>query len=253
MHELQAWAAARSQSEKGDGAKGESDVERWRALLGALLRDEAVLQEGRRRGYDRDPAVRRMMIDRILQKEVEALEKPVDLSNADIERYYLDHSDEFARPEQVRVLQVVTRDRAVAERVAAQARAAERSDLGAFQALATKHSEDWTSRARGGDMGLFDRKSTRVPAAVVKAAFALREPYDVSDLVESDSGFHVLKLVQKLPALTPTLAEIAPEIRARLAHELVERKKGVQAVVLLRRAQVEIDDVALVKASLPKP
>ena len=84
VHELQAWAAARSQSEKGDGAKGESDVERWRALLGALLRDEAVLQEGRRRGYDRDPAVRRMMIDRILQKEVEALEKPVDLSNADI-------------------------------------------------------------------------------------------------------------------------------------------------------------------------
>jgi hypothetical protein len=58
VHELQAWAAARPQSEKGASAKGESDVERWRSLLNALLRDEAVLQEGRRRGYDRDPAVR---------------------------------------------------------------------------------------------------------------------------------------------------------------------------------------------------
>jgi peptidyl-prolyl cis-trans isomerase C len=250
--ELQARAPWLAQSFRAQLATQDSDANKRLFLLNSLLRDEAVVQEARRRGYDRDPAVRSVMIDRVLQDEVEASNKPVDLPNSDIERYYLDHREEFTRPEQVRVLQVVNRDRAVAERVAVQARAAGGSDLDAFQSLVAKHSEDWVSRAHGGDMGFIARKISRYPAAVVDAAFALRGLYDVSDPVESERGFHVLKLVQRLPAFTPTLAEAAPEIRAKLRRLLVERKKDALARALLAQAGADIDYAALVNVPLPK-
>jgi parvulin-like peptidyl-prolyl isomerase len=176
----------------------------------------------------------------------------VDLPDADIERYYIDHREEYTWPEQVRVLQVVSRDRAVAQKVAAQARAAERADLDAFQGLVAQYSEDWLSQARGGDMGFIDQKLTRYPVAVVKAAFALRKLYDVSDPVESERGFHVLKLVQRLPAFTPTLAQAAPEIRAKLGRLVVERKKSALARALLQRAGPDIDYAVLAKVPLPK-
>ena len=230
---------------------GSSDIDKRAFLLKVLLKDEAVLQEARRRGYEQDPAVRSVMIDRVLQDEVEASNKSVDLPNSDIERYYLDHRDEFSRPEQVRILQVVNRDRAVAEMVAAQARAAEPHDIDGFQRLVFKYSEDRTSRARGGDIGFIDRKSTRFPAAVVGAAFALRGLFEVSDPVESERGFHVLKLVQRLPAFTPSLAEAEPDIRAKLRRLLVERKKSALAGTLLQRAEVDIDYAVLVKVPLP--
>jgi parvulin-like peptidyl-prolyl isomerase len=250
--ELQARWPELARSFRAQIATGSSDIDRRLFLVNALLKDEAVLQEARRRGFDRDPAVRSVMIDRVLQDEVEASKKPVDLPNSDIERYYLDHREELTQPEQVRVLQVVNRDRAIAERVAAQARAAEKSDINAFQSLVVAHSEDRLSRARGGDMGFIERKSSRFPVAVVNAAFALRGLYDVSDPVASERGFHVLKLVQRLPVFTPTLAEAAPDIRAKLGRLEIERKKDALARVLLRRAAPDIDYPVLFKVPLPE-
>jgi parvulin-like peptidyl-prolyl isomerase len=228
-----------------------SESEQRRFLLDALLRDEATAQEARRRGYGRHPAVRNEMIARMLEEDVEVSRPVPELPDVDVERYYVDHTEELTRPKQVRVLQVFTFDRAVAERVAAQARAAERSDTGAFQDLVFKYSQDRLSRVYGGDLGFIGQSSTGYPVAVVHAAFALSNLYDVSDPVESKRGFHVLKLVQRLPAFTPTLSEAAPEIRARLRQLLVERKKFALASSLHQQATVEIDHVELVRLPLP--
>lgn len=250
--ELQARAPGLAQLFRAQLAAQHSDADKRLFLLNLLLKDEAVVQEAGRRGYQRDLAVRSAMIDRVLQDEVEATNKPVDLPDADIERYYGDHSEELTLPEQVRVLRVVSRDRTVAEKVAAQAQAFERADLDAFQGLVVKYSDDWHLRARAGDMGFIDQKNSRYPVAVVRAAFALRRLYDVSDPIESERGFHVLKLVQRLPSFTPTLAEAAPEIRAKLRRLLVERKKDALARALLARAKPDIDYAALVSVPLPK-
>jgi hypothetical protein len=150
--ELQARAPALAQSFRAQLAAHDSDADKRLFLLNLLLKDEAVAQEARRLGYHWDPALRGEMIDRVLQEEVEASEKPVELPDADIERYYIDHLNEIQRP----------------------------------------------------------------------------------------------------PAFTPTLAQAAPAIRAKLRHLLVERKKGALARWLLQRAKVEIDYVALVKVPLPK-
>jgi parvulin-like peptidyl-prolyl isomerase len=249
--EIQARAPALAPLIRSQLALTSTEIEKRRSLLGFLLKEEAMVQESLRRGYDRDPAVRNEMIARMLQDEVKASNAPSGPSDADVERYYIDHREEMTRPRQVRVLQIFTRDRAVAEEALAQARVAERSDLDKFGELVAKYSADLLSRAYGGDMGFIDQKSSVYPKAVVDAAFALANLYDVSDPIPSERGFHVLKLVQRVPAYTPTPSEAAAEIRAQLKRLLVDRKRIALTKALQHRTQVQVDHEALLQVPLP--
>lgn len=82
-----------------------------------------------------------------------------------------------------------------------------------FAALARQSSDDAGTRARGGDLGSFGRASH--PAGFDDAALALK-PGAVSAVVQTDFGFHVIKVSAHEPARTQTLAEAAPEVRRRL-------------------------------------
>ena len=87
---------------------------------------------------------------------------------------------------------VRTKDQAKkrAQEVLKKAKAPQASD---FAALAKKYSDDPGSGPKGGDLGLFGRAQMVKPFS--DAAFGLR-PGDVSDIVESDFGFHVIKRTQ---------------------------------------------------------
>jgi parvulin-like peptidyl-prolyl isomerase len=85
-----------------------------------------------------------------------------------------------------------------------------------FAALARQASEDPATRERGGDLGTFGRDShARV---FDDAAFALK-PGEVSPVIQTEYGFHVIKVSALEPARTRTLAEVSAEIRRRLLAE----------------------------------
>jgi parvulin-like peptidyl-prolyl isomerase len=85
-----------------------------------------------------------------------------------------------------------------------------------FANLAHQASEDAGTRAQGGDLGTFGRASH--PAAFDDAAFKLK-PGGISEVVQTEYGFHVIKVSSHEPARTQTLTEATPEIRRRLLAE----------------------------------
>ena len=249
--DLQSRAPRLAAAVRDELAQASHDIQKRTILTNKLLEEEALLAEAHRRGYDRQPAVVEMVLNRMLEDQVVAEDKSFPVSDADVARYYADHRNELGRPEIVRVLQIVTRDRTQAEQVLAKARAIEKSDLTAFQRLVVVSSEEPVSRLMGGDLGFFDAHSTRYPKPLVEAAFALPGLFDLSEPVATAQGFHVLKLVQRVPAYVPALADAAAGIRAKLRWLLIERKKYALGKKILRRAAPEIDIPVLAKVPLP--
>ena len=229
-------------------------LDKKKQLVTDLVNFELMAAEAVRRGYDRDPDVVRMMkqqmIGKLVQKDLEAKVKTDDVSAADIERYYDEHARDFGRPEQVQVSQIVIKDRARAARVEAEARALPREDAKAFRDLVSRYSEDQDSKTRGGDMAPFDRGSDVLPEAAVRAAFALKSAGEITELIQTEEGFRILRLAARVPGYSRPLIDVTAQIRQQLIQ--AARAKAVTDFVAGLRAQhpVAIDERNLAKVAI---
>jgi peptidyl-prolyl cis-trans isomerase D len=145
-------------------------------------------------------------------------------SDAQVRAFYDLHlEDRFTDVEQVRARHILVAVPPGGDDAAkAQARA-EAEDLlrqvragGDFEALAKKHSKDPGSAAKGGDLGFFPRG--RMVPAFDAAAFAL-EPGQVSELVETPYGFHIVKVEEKKPGGSRPLEAVRDQIVQELTGE----------------------------------
>lgn len=89
-----------------------------------------------------------------------------------------------------------------------------------FETLAKEKSIDETSAENGGDLGYFTKEKMVAPFA--EAAFAT-EPGKVSAPVQSEYGWHLIRVDDRRPAKPPTLEEVVPRLRDELVAELVTR------------------------------
>ena len=105
-----------------------------------------------------------------------------------------------------------------------------------FATLARKSSEDPGSASKGGDLGPFGR-GQMVPA-FEQAAFSLK-PGEVSGVVESPFGFHIIKVSEK----TPPRKVSFPEVKERLKQEMVQQKRqqAQQSFLNSLRAKARIE------------
>lgn len=230
-----------------------STPEKKKELLEALVRHELLAREALRRGYDRDPDVQRIakkqMVAQFEKREINDKLRPEDVLAADIERYYREHQGDFVRPEEVRVSQILVRDEAAARKLAAEAKT--RNSVEAFRTLAERESQDQDSRARGGDLMFFDRKTTRLPKPVVDAAFALTKRGDVAGPVASDMGFHILRLNERRPEVARTLAEARADIQRKLVEQMRSKRKRELVEETRKTIRVEIYEDELAKLAAP--
>ena len=191
-------------------------------LVDTLLRFEVMAKEARDRGYDKDPEVirtaKQRMIDKLVQHEQHTYVGVVPPTS--VEAYYASHLREFGAPERVRIREVVLQDKALAGRVLSQAARLPRNDEQGFRALASRFAEDQPGRVNGGGIETLDRTSTRLPPAVVEAAFRLTAEAPVGGPVEAEHRFYVLRLLERLPASIRPLAEVRAEIERRLSTNL---------------------------------
>jgi hypothetical protein len=183
-------------------------------LLVRLAVDRGLIHGGSEKGgapkAADDERDRRQAVERLLETSLAAAAPEVE-----VVAYYRAHRQEFARPERVRLRQILTEDRASAER-ALKAIAAG-SDFGE---VARQMSRD-PSAAAGGDQGELARSD--LPPAFAEVIFAL-QPGEVSRVVPADYGFHVFQVTARLPAEVVPLEQARPEIAERLRRQRADRR-----------------------------
>ena len=117
-----------------------------------------------------------------------------------------------------------------------------------FQTVAKQHSADRGSASKGGDLGLFPRG--RMVDAFDKAAFALNQPGELSGLVESNFGVHIIQLVEKQPARVKPYEEVRESLRSEAAAQAVKDRRSRTQRLLQDRVKV---DTAAVDAFVREP
>ncbi len=168
-------------------------------------------------------------------------QKDITVSDDDLQRYYQQHIDEYSIAEQRRARHILikTTQNDTKEQLAEKRNRAEELQKKAkggkdFAALAKQYSEG-PSASAGGDLGLFARG--RMVKPFDDTVFALGKG-EVSDVVQTRFGFHVIKLEDVIPASTKPLAEVKGKIEAALkkakARDITFAKadKAYEAIIL---------------------
>jgi peptidyl-prolyl cis-trans isomerase D len=161
--------------------------------------------------------------------DLDAVKKGITVSEADLKTYYEQNIAKYAQPEQRRashILISVPKNASPAEREKAKARITEllaqvRKNPDSFAELAKKNSDDPGSAKNGGDLDWQTRGAFVKP--VEDAMFALKKG-EISDVVESEYGYHIIKLTDIKEGHQKTYEEVRPELEAQLKQQQAQRK-----------------------------
>lgn len=218
---------------KADQEAFRRDMRRISAMLENVLVQRTLAAEAVQAGLDQDPLfaaevqiARERILARMRIQAFEAGLKVPDLTATAEERYKL-KPEAYFLPEVVQASHVLVSTekrseaeaRARAEEVLARARAGEE-----FGKLAREYSDDPTVGTNNGDLGFFGR-GKMVPA-FEQAAFALEKPGDLSEVVQSQFGFHVIRLQRKRPASQQTFEEVKAQLIDELQKKWISDQKA---------------------------
>jgi peptidyl-prolyl cis-trans isomerase C len=157
-----------------------------------------------------------LIVQRLLRREVA---RSIKVSEAEMQTFYRNNPEFFFRKEQIRLRHILIKvdgNALSTQRGEALLKIQEiQSKLQAganFGALALDYSED-ASRDRGGDIGVVER--TLLVPAFAEAAFAL-QPGEISDIVETRFGYHLIQLVDRIPSSTMAYRNVRTKIERTL-------------------------------------
>jgi peptidyl-prolyl cis-trans isomerase C len=182
--------------------------------------------------------------DMAISKMIEAeIASKIAVNPEQVTDFYAKNPDQFKEGDSVRASHILI---AVPKGADATAKAQARTkaegvlkDVKAgkdFAALAKEHSADPGSAAQGGDLGFFQQGQMVGPFN--DAAFSLA-PGTISDLVETDFGFHIIKVVEKKPGRTIPLEEVKPQVEQYLQQ--MNRQEQTEAFVNGLRAKGKVE------------
>lgn len=161
--------------------------------------------------------------------DAKALASQTPVSDDDIKSYYNQNAKRYSTEEQRRashILIAVKKDASAAEQASAKTKAEAllaqvRKDPSSFAKVAKENSQDPGSAEVGGDLGFFGKNAMVKPFE--DAAFQLKQD-QISDLVKSDFGYHIIKLTGIKPAAVKPLAEVKNEIATEIRNQLISKK-----------------------------
>ncbi len=218
-------------------------------ILWQLVQSIVIAKIAKDKGFDKRPDVKGqqdMLLNNFLATQYlqKVIIDKVTLSDAKARSYYKEHSESFKTPEMIRARHILIKTDPSAtdeEKKKIKARAEEileKLKKGEdFAKLASEVSEDPGTKAKGGDLDFFP-KGTMIPA-FEEAAFSLK-PGEMSGLVETEYGYHIIKLEEKKDAVLEPYEKIKEKVKDQALQEM--KKAAVTDFVekALKNAQVEI-------------
>ena len=181
-----------------------------------------------------------LSVTKLMEAETAALPGPSDLEAKD---FYEKNPDRFKQDESVRASHILIR---VDEKADAAAKKKARAEIDAvlkqaksgadFGKLAQQHSQDG-SAAQGGDLNYF-AKGQMVPA-FDKVAFELK-PGQLSDVVTTQFGYHIIKVIDHKPGRVVPFEESAQQIKQFLGEQKKQQHSEAFIETLKKKSKVEI-------------
>ncbi|MFQ6039847.1 MAG: peptidylprolyl isomerase [Candidatus Poribacteria bacterium] len=232
LKQLSAFEKARYRGESGH-----------KEFLKALVRQKMMVQEAKKIGLDEDEEVRRkielltrevtekVLVETLIQREV--MDKTV-VTDKEAKAYYDQHKDEFSEKEKAKARHILVATEEEAQKI--------RKELesGAdFAKLAESKSIDRHTAKRGGDLGYFER-GKMVPE-FEKACFDLKVG-EISDIVKTKFGYHIIKLEEKKPASVKEFYEANDEIKKKLLSDKQQKEYQKWLNQLEKKAKIKIDE-----------
>lgn len=161
--------------------------------------------------------------------DLDSVRAGITLNEDDLRTYYKENLTRLAGKEERRASHILinaSKDAPAADREKAKARATQlleqvRKAPATFAEVAKKSSDDTGSAPAGGDLNFFGRGAMVKPFE--DAAFAMKKG-DISDVVETDFGYHIIMLTDIKTPRQPTFEELRPSMEAELKQQQAQRK-----------------------------
>jgi peptidyl-prolyl cis-trans isomerase C len=228
--QIQLLLAKATDADKADAQQTTSN--RIEAIKSRYGGDESLNRQLKSVGTTQQELQDKMTREATAQAALER-EMKVNATDEDIKKFYDDNPAKFEQPEMVRASHILlsTRDpetnkdltdeqkaakRKLAEDLLKRARAGED-----FAKLAKQYSEDPGSKDKGGEYQF--PRGQMVPEFEA-AAFSLKTN-EVSDIVTTQFGYHIIKLSEKIPAKKVELAKVAPDLKEYLKQQQMQKRQ----------------------------
>jgi peptidyl-prolyl cis-trans isomerase C len=174
----------------------------------------------------------RMLDEKITDSEVSVLAK----------EYYVAHPDEFLGDSYLHVSHIFIKHSKDQDMSALEYAKRVYKEISAgldFESAAAQYSQDPTVNDNKGDLGVLPY-SAFVPE-FLKAALALKSPGDISDVVQSSIGFHIIKLNEKVPPKSDDWEVVKGNVMEKMRAQITKRKKDTYIEGLRTKKSYHLD------------
>jgi len=178
-----------------------------------VITREVLYQEAKQKGLDQNKEIvtkvedfkRAMVIDALLE---EVLKGKIEVSESEVQKYYKENESHFTEPQEIKIRHIVVNSEPVLREVLTKLGRGE-----SFEKLAFTYNID-QSRETGGDLG-YIRRGQLSPsfAQFEEAAFSLRKRGEVSEVVRTPFGYHLIQLLERRGTALRPFNQVKENIR----------------------------------------
>ena len=181
-----------------------------------VITREVLYQESKQKGLDQNKEIvtkvedfkRAMVIDALLE---EVLKGKGEVSENEVQKYYKENENRFTEPQEIKIRHIVVNSDPILKEVLTKLARGE-----SFENLAFTYNID-KSRENGGDLG-YIRRGQLAPSFTQfeETAFSLRERGEVSEIVKTPFGYHLIQLVERRGTALKPFNQVKEKIRSFL-------------------------------------